>query len=664
MDPASAHPPVARRNIMLGTAGHVDHGKTALVKLLTGCNTDTLAEEQARGLTIDLGFAPCRLADQRVVGIVDVPGHIDFIRNMVAGAHGIDLVILVIAADDSVMPQTREHLNILTLMGLRHGLVALTKIDLLDPGLRPAVMDDVRRLLDGTFLAQAPICPLSNLTGEGFDAFFDTLNDRVNACHDRPCTGLFRAWIADVLSIHGFGTVATAIPAHGQIRVTDRLQVLPAGQSARVRHLQVYGVDATVGRAGECVALNLPDLDHTALRRGMMLTTADALAPVTQAEAELHLLDSLRGALPDYAEVHLHVGTASLLARVALLEHAPMTAGQSQMVQLRFAEPLPLAPGDRFVIRATLAGGTRSQSILATLGGGRILSTTNRRLRRNKPWTLATLRARRDALDDPALWCARLLEEAGRPCHTADLARIGLWETSEAETYLAQARSCGLASQTPQGDWLHTAVVRRACDQLLSALDDIHRSQPESLGPTAVELAALSGVAPALLTQALDQLLAHANVRRHGDRLALASWQPRRAPPDDPLLTRLAGELDKAGYAPPGLDALATSLGQSPARIQALARQLIETGLAVRIAEGLFVHCHAVEQARQAALALFRRAPTFSTMDFRDALGVSRKFAVPLLDYLDATRFTVRNGHTRTPGAGARQALASTHFSR
>jgi selenocysteine-specific elongation factor len=642
---------------MLGTAGHVDHGKTALVKLLTGCNTDTLAEEQVRGLTIDLGFAPCRLADQHVVGIVDVPGHIDFIRNMVAGAHGIDLVILVVAADDSVMPQTREHLNILTLMGLQHGLVALTKIDLLDPSLRPTVIEDVRRLLDGTFLAQAPICPLSNVTGEGFDTFFDTLNDQVNACQDRPCTGLFRAWIADVLSIRGFGTIATAIPSNGQVQVGDHLRLMPTGQSARVRRLQVYGEDAPLGRAGECIALNLPDIDHASLRRGMVLTASDSLAPATQVEAELHLLASLRGALPDYTEVHLHTGTASLLARVALLEHSPMPPGQSQMVQLRFDEPLALAPGDRFVIRATLHGNT--QSILTTVGGGRILSTSNRRLRRNKPWTLLNLRARRDALADPTLWCARLLEETGRPCTPAEIAFAGHWHPQETETLLAQAQTRGLADLTSEGTWVHPACLDRVAKYLLETTGRFHRDHPQSLGPTPDEIPAPPDCAPSLVPLAIDRLLAQRALRRQGDRLALPNWQPLSTPADDPISARLVAEFQRAGCTPPTQELLATTLGQPLPRIQTLIRKTLETGTIMRVADGLFFHRDAVHQARQVALNLFRQSPSFSTMTFRDALGVSRKFAVPLLDHLDATRFTVRNGHTRTPGAAARQALAT-----
>ncbi len=228
-----------RRNIMLGTAGHVDHGKTALVKMLTGCDTDTLAEEKQRGLTIDLGFARCQMSDKRVVGVVDVPGHVDFIRNMAAGAQGIDVVIFVVAADDGIMPQTHEHLHILTLMGLRHGLVALTKTDLVDEARKAYVIQDLRRLLAGTFLADAPICPLSNITGEGYGDFFDTLNQVLAQCGDRPCAGLFRLWVEDVFTIRGSGTVITGIPAHGKAGIGDEVQRLPTAQLGQFRRMQV-----------------------------------------------------------------------------------------------------------------------------------------------------------------------------------------------------------------------------------------------------------------------------------------------------------------------------------------------------------------------------------------------------------------------------------------
>ncbi len=650
-DPRSATP---RRNIMLGTAGHVDHGKTALVKLLTGCETDTLAEEKQRGLTIDIGFAPCRLADQRVVGVVDVPGHVDFIRNMVAGAHGIDVVIFVVAADDGIMPQTHEHLHILTLMGLRHGLVALTKIDLVEPARREFVARDLRRLLAGTFLAEAPICPISNVTGEGFDGFFDSLNAVVAACEDRPSSGWFRLWVEDVFTIRGAGTVVTGIPVSGRVRAGERLHLLPAGMSAHVRRMQVYGEDATEGHAGECVALNLPELDHTAVHRGLVLCESDALAPVTMAEAELRILEAVKSKVEDYLEMHLHVGTAAVAARVAMLERTEMTGGERQMVQLRLAEPLALAPGDRFVLRANLPG---AGSGLTTIGGGRILGVSNVRQRRKKPWALDRLAARSEALGHAPRWCELMLRESAQPITAAELQRQCLLRAEEVASLLESLGAEGRVVSTPAGAWLHRDAIEQTATQVLGALQAFHTANPQRAGLSREELLVSLRANAEVLDLAVASLLLAKQLERNGTVLARRGWSARLPDRDERLCEQIATRLQQAGYAPPGLDEVAAGLGESTQRVTGLARLLAERGIVVRLDERTWMHRDAVQAGRQVALKLFARAPSFSTMDFRDALGVSRKFAVPLLDYLDRIRLTVRSGNNRTPGAEAKKLL-------
>jgi len=648
--------PTARKNIMLGTAGHVDHGKTALVKLLTGCETDTLAEEKQRGLTIDLGFAPCRMSDQRIVGIVDVPGHVDFIRNMVAGAHGIDVVIFVIAADDGVMPQTREHLHILTLMGLERGLVALTKIDLVDEEMRALVVEDVRSLLAGTCLERAPICPLSNVTGEGFDGFFDALNDVVNACQSRPCGGLFRVWVADVFTFRGAGTVVTGIPSSGVVMLNDRLKLQPAGLAGRVRRLQVYGEDATEGRAGECVAMNLAELDHAAARRGMVLCEAEAVAPVSMVEAELRLLDSVEAPLEDYAEVHLHVGTAAVLARVAMLESGQIAPGDKQMVQLRLGEPLAIAPGERFVVRANATGSGHSG--LVTFGGGRILGVSNVRLRRKRQWTLDALACRRNAIDDGQQWCELMLRERGKPVALDELARTCLVHSDEARPMLERLRAQGSVVNTPSGAWVHQEAIRQAAARLRAAVDSFHDAHPQREGLERGELLSSVDGNEELLALALNSLLASGQIAQRGAVWSRPGWQARLGERDQRLCADLAAALQQAGWTPPEPGELAARLGEPLPRVEAMAQVLVEQGVLIRLAERMLVHRDALEAARRVALGLFSRAPAFTTMEFRDALGVSRKYAVPLLDYLDATRFTARDGHNRTPGAEARPLLS------
>ena len=646
---------LARRNIMLGTAGHVDHGKSALVKLLTGCETDTLAEEKERGLTIDLGFAPCQMADKRIVGIVDVPGHVDFIRNMAAGAHGIDVVIFVVAADDGIMPQTHEHLHILTLMGLRHGLVALTKIDLVDAPRRSFVIQDLRRLLAGTFLADAQIAPVSNITGEGFDDFFEALNRAVDACEDRPRAGPFRLWVEDAFTIRGAGTVVTGIPTHGQVRAGDELHLLPAGLAGHVRRLQVYGQDATEANAGECVALNIPELDHQAVRRGMVLCASNSFQPAIMAEAELEILKSVQGNIEDYLEVQLHVGTASISARVAMLEDTAMTGGQKQFVQLRFAAPLALVPGERFVARANAAGA--GVSGLTTIGGGRILGLSDARLRRKKPWTLALLAARRQAVLDPLRWCEQMVRESQSAATVASLQKTCWSRPEEIAGALERLQAENRVVQAPGGGWLHREVMQKTANDVIAAVRSFHAANPPRAGLSREELQAALQSNPVLLDAAAESLLASKQLERNGALLAQAGWNARMPDGDQRLCDQIAAKLRQAGWSPPAMEELAASANEPLPRVVAMARLLAERGVVARLDDRVWMHREAVEAGKQTALKLFRRAPAFSTMEFRDALGVSRKFAVPLVDYLDKIRFTARSGHNRTPGAEAKKLL-------
>jgi selenocysteine-specific elongation factor len=580
---------------------------------------------------------------------------VDFIRNMVAGAHGVDVVIFVVAADDGIMPQTREHLHILTLMGLRHGLVALTKIDLVEAARRTQVIDDLRRLLAGTFLANAPIAPISNITGEGYEGFFDSLNQVVAGCENRSSAGVFRVWVEDVFTIHGPGTVVTGIPSSGLVRIGDPLTLLPAGRAGHVRRMQVYGDDATEARAGECVALNLPEFGHEEVRRGMVLCASDAIAPVTMAEGELQILDSVKGKVEDFVEAHLHVGTASVLARVALLEATEMAAGQRQMVQLRLAEPLPLVPGDRFVVRANLPA--QDQTGLATIGGGRILGVSNVRLRRKKPWTLSALAARRDALDDPVRWCELMLRESGLPLSVSDLQKSCLLRPEEMTAMLEKLLANGRVVSLPGGKLTHSAVVEETAGKMVLAVASFHAANPQRTGLGREELFSIVGGAADVCELAAASLVSAKKLERQGTVFARAGWSARISGGDQQLSDRISAAFQAASWAGPTIADVATTLGEPPTRVEKMIKLLVEKAVLVRLDERLCIHRDALEAAKQVVLRLFGKKPSFSTMEFRDAVGVSRKHAVPLLDYLDRLRFTVRSGHDRTPGVEARKLL-------
>ncbi|HUW99852.1 MAG TPA: selenocysteine-specific translation elongation factor [Phycisphaerae bacterium] len=645
----------ARKNILLGTAGHVDHGKTALVKLLTGCDTDRLTAEKDRGLTIELGFAPCRMRDERIVGIVDVPGHVDFIRNMVAGAHGIDVVLLVVAADDSIMPQTREHLDILTLMGVRHGIVALTKIDLVDADLRRIVEEDVRTFVGGTFLEGAPICGISNVTGDGFEGFFAALDQAVAACEPHPSTGLFRLWIERAFAIRGYGTVLSGVPTSGEVHLGDRLAILPGGLTGRVRHLEVYGEETETARAGECVAVNLAGVETEKIETGMAACAGDAFEPVTVAEAELSVLPHVPHAMKDYLEVHLHIGTARATARIAILDDKAVPPGERRMVQLRLDRPLALAPGDRFVVRAGMAG--LADGRVTTLGGGRILGTSNRRLRRNRPEVLQALADRLDALDDPAAWCTLCLKESGEALDPGALARRALAPEEQVRPILE--RLCGEGAVVAVGErFVHRDVVDAAAGRLRGALEAFHLANPRRAGVAPADLLKEVGLSPAVFDQALERLVAEKAAVRSVAVIALAGRGSRVSAEDQALSDRIEALLREGGLAPAGPTEMVEALHAPADRVAAMLRLLADEGRVVQLNDKVVMYRDAVEAARRAVLDLFARKRGFETTEFRDALGVSRKFAVPLLDYFDTVRLTVRTGSRRTPGAEARRALA------
>ncbi|MHB9025344.1 MAG: selenocysteine-specific translation elongation factor [Armatimonadota bacterium] len=644
-----------RKNVMLGTAGHVDHGKTALVKLLTGCNTDRLAEEQRRGLTIDLGFAPCRMSDERIVGVVDVPGHVDFIRNMVAGAHGIDVVIFVVAANDGVMPQTREHLDILTLMGVRHGVVALTKIDMVDAEMRELAADEVREFVTGTFLEGAPICPMSNITGEGFEEFYQALNAAVDACEERESAGLFRVWVSDVFSIRGFGAVVTGIPCGGTLHIGEHLRMLPGDAVGRVRRLEVYGEEATEGRAGECIALNVVDIPPEELRRGTVLCAGDAFQPVSMVEAELHLLPFVSRPLKDYLEVHVHVGTAEMMAHVAVLDERELLSGRNHLVQLRLREPLGLAPGDRFVIRAAAAG--LADGRVTTLGGGRILGVSNIRLRRGRSWTLEALSARQAAIDNPAAWCATILREAAGPLAIPALAKRALLPLAQVTTVLVDLQKAETVLDAGTAGVIHRETVEKAARQIVTTLETFHCENPSALGLGESTLTEHLQVHHVIFGLALDRLLAEKTVEKRGAVVALSSHAVNLDSGEQTMLARIEDAFHQALLTPPESTELAAKLGIKPVNTLRLIGLLLDQGILIRVAPDLVMHRAAVALGIKVTLALFAKAGGFTTMDFRDALGVSRKYAVPLLDHLDTLRYTVRSGNRRTPGVEAKKAL-------
>ncbi len=504
-------------NITLGTAGHIDHGKTALVRCLTGCETDRLKEEQERGMSIDLGFAPCKIAEMQV-GIVDVPGHENFIKTMVAGASGMDGVILVVAADDGVMPQTREHLEILTLLGIRHGIVALTKIDRVQPEDREKVKADVAYFLRGTFLEHAPILPLSNITGEGFDGFLEALWDLVRSIEPKRVDGLFRLPLDRAFSVHGYGTVVAGIPVSGVAHAGDEMVLLPHNLSGKLRRIEVYGQTSDRVMAGQCAAINVGHWDHRIIRRGDVLTVPGYFSPQEWFLCSLKLLPRDKLLVKSGAEVKFHTGTTEVAASFYPLKGNFMESGTEDLIQVRAKTPIIAGPGDHFIVR--------TPSPVRTIGGGRIIEAVERRLKGNRPGVMEDLRERAAAVLDERRfveYCVRRAEllAADEPA-LAVRTKIPRARLREILAELAENQTL----LSPQGGlYLHRQTAAEAAEYIIKQIGEFHRQSPERPGLPWEQLRKLITAHKSVLEYLVNRLVNEKRLVERGEFLALADHQ-------------------------------------------------------------------------------------------------------------------------------------------
>ncbi len=636
--------PPARRFYILGTAGHIDHGKTSLVRALTGIDTDRLPEEKKRGITIDIGFARLDLGDVRL-GIVDVPGHERFIKNMVAGASGVDIALLVVAADDSIMPQTREHLEILQLLGLRHGAVALTKADLVDEGWLELVREEVAEFVRGTFLEGAPIVVTSAATGRGLEELKEVLRRLCQQLEvDRP-QEFFRMAIDRSFPVQGYGTVVTGSVWSGALRVGEEVEWLPAGRVLRVRSLQNHEESVEAVYRGQRAAVNLGGVHHTEIARGHEIATPGLLRPSQLLTVELRVLKSSPLPVRHRKRIRLHIGTAEVLVVVSLLDRAELRPGEVGLAQLYATEPVTATWGQPFVVRA--------ESPLVTVGGGRVLQPVARRIQRRHLDRLE--RVEQLLSDDPRTRAEAAVWFYGwQPWTVMDLARdVGVSRDGAAKLMEA-LRQQGVLIELPvrqkRSLLVHREAVAGLERRILRRVEQLHESSPLPLfHPVPRVLAQLQGqFEEAVLLAVLERLLKSGELVGSEKAVARKGYIPRLTQAERRLKGTLEEAIRAGRFSPPESTALARELGVAHELVDRLLQLSAAEGRLVQVGEHLYVSPEVANELVAKVRAALERKPSGLTVaEIRDVLGTTRKYAVPYCEYLDSIGVTQRKGDLR-----------------
>ena len=626
------------RLAVIGTAGHIDHGKTAMVRRLTGVDTDRLPEEKKRGISIDLGFAPLTTPAGVRVGIVDVPGHERFVKNMLAGVGGIDLVLLVIAADEGVMPQTREHFAIVKLLGIPRGVIVLTKSDLVERDWLDEVARDARALVVGSPLEQAPIVEFSAVTGAGEPELLEEIDRQLAATSERDSAEGARLPIDRVFTVEGFGTVVTGTLWRGAIRTGDSLEVLPQGVSVRVRRAQVHGETVDQAQAGQRTAVALHGIERESLARGDWLVAPGSLSPSHVLDVRFELLPDMPREWPANTRVRFHLGASEIIGRLVLLESVAVAPGASALAQMRLEKPAVAARGDRFVIR--------QYSPSRTIGGGSVIHPVAKKRHRHD-LGLESL-----AVHESGSLEARLLEQLEketRPASVETLAKVVGAPVVETQAALARLAEVHELVVTPDARYVAEArwdAARGAIEHEVRAYAEKH---PARYGVMKGELKSglKSKIESTMFDAAFAALIAESVVEQRGEHVRPADtpWEPPAE-----MITALESverDLEAAGYAVPETPVWQAKLGTRAAEVAAMGFFL---GRLVRVSQDLTYSAKQMERLRETLTAWFTKQPSLTVANFRELTGASRKYAVPLLEHCDRVGWTIRAGDERRAG--------------
>ena len=621
------------RSFIVGTAGHIDHGKSSLVKALTGTDPDRLKEEKERGITIDLGFAHAPLSGDVVASFIDVPGHEKFVRNMLAGVSGIDAVLLVIAATEGVMPQTREHFHICRLLGIERGLIVLTKIDAADSAMADLAEQDARDLVRGSFLEGAPVVRASARTGEGLPELKAALLALAGLTKARAQTGLLRLPIDRVFTLKGFGTVVTGTLAGGRVEVGEDLAALPPGKKARVRGLQVHGEPVQIAVSGQRTAMNLAGVLVGDLARGDVLVREGTVRSTRLAHVALQLLD---GASLKYdARVRVHAASAEVLGRVKFTE-AELAKGAATVAEIRFEAPVVLGRGDRIVLR--------SYSPVATIGGGRVMDPMPRSRRRAE---IAALQAIASENDADAI--ARFVREAGAAGLDLEALACRMTMPVEAVGNILTGVETALPLIGAPDHFVDAGALEGLEKAALERLKQHHEKDPLAKGVSKEELRrrVFGKAFPEVFETALARMTEAGTAVETADLIALKAHRVQLSGPEGSARAAIEGAMATAGLEGLSLPNLHVQLRQNQKACENAVRVLIQEKAAERLGAGLLVSRETLEKFRAAARARFTSGAKLDVAEVKDLTGLSRKYVIPLLEWLDRERVTRRVGATR-----------------
>ena len=630
------------KHFVLGTAGHVDHGKTALIKALTGVDTDRLKEEKERGITIELGFASLNLPSGQTLGIVDVPGHEKFIKNMVSGAAGIDLVMMVIAADEGIMPQTKEHLHICSLLGISKGIVALTKIDLVEKDWLELVKSEIGEFFQGTFLEGAPIVPVSAIKEKGLADLLKALEATVSNIPEKADSGIFRLPVDRVFTMKGFGTVVTGTLVSDSIKIGEEVQILPEEITSRIRGIQVHNQPVEEAWAGQRTAINLQGMEKSAIKRGDVLARPETIRPSQRLDVFVEFLSANAKNLKNRTLVRLHTGTSEIIARLILLEKDEIAPGQKAFAQLVLVNKDVVVAGDRFVLR--------SYSPITTIGGGQIIDPLPAKHKRLNSKIIDELNLLQNGTLPEKI--SVILERAGfTGINLRGMAfRLGInaKKIREALENLFSAKKAFLLDN--EDTTVISAYFFHQLEELITKnLDVYHKKNPLQEGISKEELKASLGhvFSPKLFNMAMSSLNKKGTVVSDKNNVRLSGYQVQLGDELDSLRQAIGKIYNEAGLTPPSLTDVVGKFKDQKAKAQSIINLMLKDGDLIKINEELCFAREALEKLRGDYKALLIKDGKATPASFKGLTGLSRKFIIPLMEYFDMNKLTVRVGDHR-----------------